>query len=72
MLAQPLLHFYHYETRSRRFRRGSASTGFYIILVKGLTPIPYKIVTIASGAARMDFALFVAASVVTPGGRGSS
>jgi uncharacterized membrane protein YdjX (TVP38/TMEM64 family) len=40
-----------------------------VILVKGLTPIPYKIVTIASGAARFNFWMFMAASVVTRGAR---
>ena len=40
-----------------------------MILIKGLTPIPYKLVTIASGAARFDFLVFMAASIVTRGGR---
>ena len=41
----------------------------WIILIKGLTPIPYKIVTIAAGAARFDFGLFMAASALTRGAR---
>ena len=40
-----------------------------MILVKGLTPIPYKLVTIASGAAHFDFWVFMAASLVTRGAR---
>ena len=40
-----------------------------MILIKGLTPIPYKIVTITSGIAHFDIAVFVAASVVTRGVR---
>ena len=40
-----------------------------MILIKGLTPIPYKIVTIASGAAKFDFSVFMAASAVTRGAR---
>jgi uncharacterized membrane protein YdjX (TVP38/TMEM64 family) len=46
-----------------------AQYGVWIILIKGLTPIPYKIVTIASGAARFDFAVFMVASAVTRGAR---
>jgi len=46
-----------------------AHWGLAVILIKGLTPIPYKLVTIASGAAKFDFAVFMAASVVTRGGR---
>ena len=40
-----------------------------VILIKGLTPIPYKIVTIASGAAQFNFPIFLAASIVTRGAR---
>ena len=43
--------------------------GLAVILVKGLTPIPYKLVTIASGLAAFSFPVFVAASVVTRGAR---
>ena len=38
-----------------------------IILIKGMTPIPYKLVTIASGAAAFSFPVFVVASIVTRG-----
>ena len=37
--------------------------------MKGLTPIPYKLVTIASGAAAFSFLTFIVASVVTRGAR---
>lgn len=43
--------------------------GLWVILIKGLTPIPYKLVTIASGLARFNLAVFVAASVATRGAR---
>ena len=38
-----------------------------IILAKGLTPIPFKLVTIASGAAGLNIVAFVLASIVTRG-----
>ena len=41
--------------------------GLWIILIKGMTPIPYKLVTIASGAAAFSFWVFVAASILTRG-----
>ena len=66
-LARPLLHAYHYEAAFARFQATYARWGLWVILVKGLTPIPYKIVTIASGAARFDFTVFMMASVVTRG-----
>jgi len=37
----------------------------YLIVVQGLTPVPYKIVTIASGLAGVPFFLFMAYSAVT-------
>lgn len=43
--------------------------GLWVILIKGLTPVPYKLVTIASGLAAFSFPAFMAASVVTRGGR---
>jgi membrane protein YqaA with SNARE-associated domain len=69
VVAQPLLHAYHYDAAFAHFQQTYAKYGLWVILIKGLTPIPYKIVTIASGAAHFDFAVFMAASVVTRGGR---
>jgi len=69
VLATPLLRAYHYEAAFARFKDTYAEWGLWVILVKGMTPIPYKIVTIASGAASFSFPLFVAASIVTRGAR---
>ncbi|NQE63023.1 YqaA family protein [Caulobacter sp. RHG1] len=43
--------------------------GVWVILAKGLTPIPYKLVTIASGLAAFAFPMFIIASVITRGAR---
>lgn len=43
--------------------------GLWIILIKGLTPIPYKLVTIASGMAHFNLGVFILASIVTRGAR---
>ena len=51
------------------FRLGFERYGVWIILIKGLTPIPYKLVTIASGAAHFDLFTFVWASILTRGAR---
>ncbi|MDR1561052.1 MAG: DedA family protein [Holosporaceae bacterium] len=42
---------------------------FWIICVKGVTPIPYKIVTIASGFAKIDLYTFASASLITRASR---
>jgi membrane protein YqaA with SNARE-associated domain len=52
-----------------KFRDEFARWGTWVILIKGLTPIPYKVVTIASGAAHFDLFTFVWASIVTRGAR---
>ena len=51
------------------FREWFGKWGLWVILIKGLTPIPYKLVTIASGAAKFDIWVFIAASIVTRGAR---
>lgn len=43
--------------------------GFWIVALKGLTPIPYKIVTITSGVAELNLGTFVIASIVARGFR---
>jgi len=65
----PLAHVLFGPDPLGSFRTWYARWGLAVILIKGLTPIPYKIVTIASGAAHFDFAVFMAASVVTRGAR---
>lgn len=68
-VALPLIEFYHLQDKAAAMVQQFQQYGLYVILAKGLTPIPYKLVTIASGMARFDFGLFVAASVVTRGVR---
>ena len=43
--------------------------GAWVILIKGLTPIPFKLITIASGIFQFNLALFIALCVVTRGAR---
>ncbi len=68
-LAQPILGMYGYGAAYAAFQAKFQEYGLWIILIKGLTPIPYKIVTIAAGAARFDFISFMLASVLTRGAR---
>ena len=68
-VATPILATYHYQAAFAAFQARFAIYGLALILIKGLTPIPYKIVTIAAGAARFNFPLFMAASLLTRGAR---
>ena len=68
-IARPILHVYHADGDLQSFSAWYAHYGLAVILIKGLTPIPYKLVTIASGAAHFNFFVFVAASAATRGAR---
>jgi Predicted membrane protein len=60
--------FGHPEGR-QEFQRWFDQWGLGVILIKGLTPIPYKLVTITAGFARFDLFTFVWASILTRGAR---
>src|SRR3974390_242782 len=64
-----LIQLYGYADKMETFRAAYAQWGAWIILLKGLTPIPYKIVTITSGFAGYNLGLFVLFSVLTRGTR---
>ena len=64
-----LIQLYGYGDKVEAFRAAYAQWGAWIILLKGLTPIPYKIVTITSGFAGYNFLLFVLLSFVARGMR---
>ncbi|WPO41726.1 YqaA family protein [Tardiphaga sp. 215_C5_N2_1] len=68
-VGQWVIHFYGYGDKVEAFRAGYAEYGAWIILLKGLTPIPYKLVTITSGFANYNIWMFIALSVVARGVR---
>ena len=68
-VARPILEIYHYTAQFEVFRQRFAENGVAIILLKGLLPIPFKIITIAAGVAQMNLPAFVAACVVTRSAR---
>lgn len=64
-----LIDLYGYADRMAALKATYARWGALVILVKGMTPIPYKLVTIVSGLLGYNFALFLLLSVVTRGAR---
>jgi membrane protein YqaA with SNARE-associated domain len=64
-----LISLYGLGDKVEAFRAGYAEWGAWIILLKGLTPIPYKLVTITSGFAGYNIWLFVLCSIIARGGR---
>jgi membrane protein YqaA with SNARE-associated domain len=64
-IGRPILEFYHAMDRYDALKAGFDRWGTWIIILKGMTPIPYKLVTIASGVAHFDLASFIGASIIS-------
>ncbi|MHA1548735.1 MAG: YqaA family protein [Alphaproteobacteria bacterium] len=68
-LATPILEFYGYSARFTEFAGLYNDWGVWIVLIAGLTPFPYKVITIASGATGLGLPVFIIASILARGGR---
>ncbi|MBP2150784.1 YqaA family protein [Xanthobacter autotrophicus DSM 597] len=64
-----LIELYGYGQKVDQFRAAYAHYGHWVILLKGLTPIPFKLVTITSGFADYSLFWFIVLSVITRGAR---
>jgi membrane protein YqaA with SNARE-associated domain len=64
-----IIQAYGYGQDVEAFRTAYATYGEWIILIKGLTPIPYKLVTITSGFAGYNLLWFTILSIITRGAR---
>ena len=69
LIGHPILHFYGAETLFESFRALYQAWGVWIVVAGGFTPIPYKVVTIASGALGLDPVVFALASLFSRGSR---
>lgn len=64
-----LINLYGAHDATSEFQLWYDRWGAAVILIKGFTPIPFKIVTIASGFFKYNFALFVLLAALTRGAR---
>jgi len=64
-----LIRLYGLQNSAATFQDSYARYGHWVILLKGLTPIPYKLVTITSGFAHYSLFWFTVLSVITRGAR---
>jgi membrane protein YqaA with SNARE-associated domain len=64
-IGRPVLEFYGAMSRYYALKQAFDDYGAWIIVLKGMTPIPYKLVTIASGVAHFDLATFAIASLIS-------
>lgn len=68
-IGRQLLEFYGYAGKFEEFRDRYNEWGAWIVFGAGITPFPYKVITIASGVAGLDLTTFVIASVLSRGAR---
>lgn len=67
LIAKPLLDFYGYLEKFEQFSKYYNEYGAWIVLGAGITPFPYKVITIASGVVGMNIWIFGLASVMARG-----
>ncbi len=68
-IGRPVLALYGYSEEFQAFQSMYNEWGFWIVFGGGFTPIPYKVITIASGVAHLDLTTFVVASLASRGAR---
>ena len=66
-LGAALLNFYGYQAHFEEFATNYNKDGALYVFGAGLTPFPYKVITIASGATQLALPVFIAASVLARG-----
>jgi len=63
-IGKPIVDFYHGQEIMELIKSKYDQHGFLGILIAAITPIPYKVFTIASGVFEFDFWLFTLASII--------
>jgi membrane protein YqaA with SNARE-associated domain len=67
LIAEPILNFYHFMDKFNEFKNLYTEYGAWIVFGAGITPFPYKIITIASGVVHLNLAVFTIASILARG-----
>lgn len=68
-VGRPVLEFYGKDARFEKFAETYNAWGAWAVLIAGITPFPYKVVTILSGTTGLNFTVFMVASVIARGFR---
>ena len=66
-VAKPILDFYGYLDKFDTFSSNFNEYGAWIVFIAGVTPFPYKVITIASGATGLSLPIFLIASILARG-----
>ncbi len=68
-VAEPLLDFYGAMEQFRHTQELFARWGVALVLIAGFSPIPFKVITLASGAFGLFFPAFILAALLSRGAR---
>jgi membrane protein YqaA with SNARE-associated domain len=68
-VGRPVLEFYGKDARFEEFAATYNAWGAWAVLIAGITPFPYKVITILSGATGLNFVVFMVASLIARGFR---
>lgn len=66
-VGRPVLEFYGKDAYFVAFQDKFNEFGAFAVLMAGITPFPYKVITILSGATGLNFGVFVLCSVAARG-----
>jgi membrane protein YqaA with SNARE-associated domain len=69
IIAEPIIRFYGYEDFYLRISHLYNNYSAWVVGIAGFTPIPYKVFTIAAGALKINFLIFVIASLISRSAR---
>jgi membrane protein YqaA with SNARE-associated domain len=66
-IAMPVLEIYGYADKVDEFAARFNEWGAWAVFIAGVTPFPYKVITVASGATALSLPVFILASVLARG-----
>lgn len=66
-VGRPMLEFYGYAPKFEQFRDYYNQWGAWAVFIAGVTPFPYKVITILSGLTGLDFLVFMLSSLLARG-----
>lgn len=69
VIGQPIIEFYGKAEQFEALRESFADNGWWIVFTAGLTPFPFKVITIASGLFALNPVVFLVGCVIARGTR---
>jgi len=66
-IGKPVLEFYRYSSKFAEFQETYNEWGAWAVFFAGVTPFPYKVITILSGVTGLSLPVFIVASMLARG-----